>query len=111
MTDTTRPPVPRKLREMLKDYPQHIERLQEALDYVTQTSSAGVDPFERATWALESRLGKFVIEAREEVEAAEASGDAAAIERAKEKESLMSRASWKHVWRSDDALWNFFGQR
>ncbi|WP_241200794.1 hypothetical protein [Lysobacter enzymogenes] len=84
-----RPPVPKGLREMLKDYPEHIERLQEVLNYVVETSSAGVSPFDRAIWVLEARLETFISEARDELEAAEASGDAEAIARAKDKKYLM----------------------
>lgn len=49
---------------MLKDYPEHIDHLQEVLNYVTETSSAGVDPFDRAIWVLEGRLETFITEAR-----------------------------------------------
>jgi len=86
------PPVPQRLREMLKDYPGHIDRLQEVLNYVVETSSAGVGPFDRAIWVLESRLGTFIDEAGTELHAAEASGDAEAIARAEAKESLMFSA-------------------
>jgi hypothetical protein len=55
---------------------------------------------------LESRLGAFIAEAREQLKAAEVSGDAVAIAKADGKERLMSRASWKHVWLSDDSLWD-----
>jgi hypothetical protein len=102
------PPVPQRLREMLKDYPKHLERLQEVLNHVIQTSSAGVEPFDRAIWVLESRLGTFVSEAREEVQQAESDGEAIAIEQAKAKESLMSRARQKRHWIADDALWSYF---
>lgn len=38
------PPVPQKLREMLKDYPGHIERLQEVLDYAIDPTKTHVMP-------------------------------------------------------------------
>ncbi len=79
------PPVPAPLREMLKDYPGHIERLQEALAEVQIKKSSGVDPFERAIWALEGRLGTFISEVHEELEATKASGDPQAIAQASEK--------------------------
>ena len=90
------PPVPQRLREMLHDYPEHIERLQEVLNYVIETSSAGVEPFDRAIWVLESRLETFIDEARTELQAAQASGDAEAIEQAEAKERLMFRAYSKN---------------
>jgi hypothetical protein len=102
------PPVPQRLREMLTEYPEHIERLQEALNTVIEKPSKVTPPFEVAIWVLESRLGAFIAEAREQLKAAEVSGDAVAIAKADEKERLMSRASWKHVWLSDDSLWDYF---
>lgn len=87
-----RPPVPKSLREMLKDYPEHIERLQEVLNYVVETSSAGVSPFDRAIWVLEGRLETFISEARDELKAAEARGDAEAIQRARTKRHVFGSA-------------------
>jgi hypothetical protein len=34
------PPVPQRLREMLKDYPEHVERLQEALNRLLEKKNA-----------------------------------------------------------------------
>lgn len=86
------PPVPQKLREMLKDYPEHIERLQEVLNVIIQKPMYGTPPFERAIWLLEGRLETFIAEARAELKAAEASGDAEAIQQAKVKRSVMGTA-------------------
>ena len=102
------PPVPARLREMLKDYPMHIERLQEALNTVVDKPLKATPPFEVAIWALESRLGAFVTEARKERREADATGNEEAISQADAKERLMSRASWKHVWITDEALWEYF---
>ena len=91
------PPIPQRLREMLKDYPGHLVRLQEVLNSVVDgPDRAKGSPdytFEHATWALEGRLGTFVHEAQDELEAAKASGDAEAIARAEAKEFLMGCAS------------------
>jgi len=100
------PPVPAKLREMLKDYPEHIERLQERLIVVAEAPRSSVPRFELAVWALEGRLDTFISEARGELAAATASGDPAVIEKADAKERLMSQAAWKHVWIGDEALWD-----
>ncbi|WP_236621835.1 hypothetical protein [Luteimonas huabeiensis] len=89
MTALPPPPVPQKLRDMLKDYPEHIERLQETLQRIVNKRLPGADPFERAIWLLESRLSTFISEARDELQAAESSGDPEAIKRAKEKELRM----------------------
>lgn len=86
------PPVPQKLREMLKDYPEHLERLQEVLIDAVDPARAHLMPFDEAIWALEGRLETFISEARNELQAAVANGDAEAIERAKAKELLMLHA-------------------
>lgn len=104
------PPVPQRLREMLDEYPGHIERLQEVLSHVIRTSSAGVDPFDRAIWALEGRLEAFVSEAKNERLAAESDGDPQMIAKAVEKEKTMSMARPKRQWISDEALWAYFQQ-
>jgi hypothetical protein len=105
------PPVPQRLREMLKDYPEHIHTLQEDLNKVASKRHPGVDPFDVAIWMLEGSLGTFISEARAELEAAQASGDAGAIERAEAKESLMFRArsgnGGMRLGLMDD-LWNYF---
>lgn len=62
------------LREMLKDYPEHIERLQEALNSVVERPMKGTPPPEVAIWELEGTLETFVSEAREELRAGEESG-------------------------------------
>lgn len=107
----TRPPVPQRLREMLKDYPEHVERLQEALNRLLEKRMSGAAPFERAIWLLEGRLETFAHEAQEEMQVAQSGGDVAAIAKAEAKEKLMSQACWKHVWVSDDALWRYFEQQ
>ncbi|MCU1125268.1 hypothetical protein JAK51_03310 [Stenotrophomonas maltophilia] len=57
------PPVPATLREMLKDYPEHIERLQEVLNRsVERSRKIPFMPFDNAIWALEGRLQTFAIE-------------------------------------------------
>jgi hypothetical protein len=86
------PPVPKTLRDILRDYPEHIERLQEVLNSAVDPSKTHLMPFDEAIWALEGRLGTFIDEAREELKAAEASGDPLAVERAKAKQLLMGRA-------------------
>ena len=92
MRHASPPPVPQKLRDMLKDYPEHIETLQADLNRVVQDPFKGTPMSEQAIWALEAALDAFIDEARKELQAAEASGDPAAIEQAKAKELLMFRA-------------------
>lgn len=101
------PPVPAKLREMLKDHPEHIGRLQNLLTAVAEDPHPYAPRFEVAVWALEDQLDAFHNEAMAELEAAKASGDPEAIERADAKERLMSQAAWKHVWIGDKELWDY----
>ncbi|RMH93418.1 hypothetical protein EBB59_05970 [Lysobacter pythonis] len=77
---------------MLRDYPEHIVRLQEVLNSAIDPTKTHLMPFDEAIWALEGALEAFIDETRKELRAAEASGDPAAIARAEEKISLMRRA-------------------
>lgn len=91
MTSNQNPPVPQGLREMLKDYPEHIQRLQDALNEYARKPFK-LMPFDGAIWALEGRLETFCLEASEEVRMAEESRDPARISRAREMKSAFSAA-------------------
>ncbi len=90
------PPIPQRLREMLKDYPGHLTRLQEVLNFVLDgprpARGSTNHVFEQVIWALEGRLETFIHEAKDELEAAQASGDSEAVVHSKEKLSLMRRS-------------------
>ncbi|WP_235303977.1 hypothetical protein [Stenotrophomonas geniculata] len=86
------PPVPAKLQEMLKDYPEYIERLQKALNSVKDRRIKSTPPFEAAVWLLEDHLSGFIAEARAELATAETSGNPQAIAQANEKLELMFMA-------------------
>ena len=103
------PSVPQRLREMLKDYPEHVERLQEVLTPFAVPKTRFM-PFDEATWALEGRLESFINEAREELAIAEASGDTTTLERAKVKLDLMFDARSRNFGGLHDLeeLWNYF---
>lgn len=101
------PPVPDGLQRMLAAYPHHIERLQQVLNSVVEHPASGVLPFERATWALEGRLETFISEAREELEKAEAKGDADEVAKAKKKELLMLHSRSWNCW-DDENLREYF---
>ncbi len=92
MSQPSSPPVPQKLQEMLKDYPEYIDRLQNDLMRVITKPSKSTPPFEVAIWELEGTLETFISEARAELKAAEASGDRDAIARAKLKRSILGSA-------------------
>ncbi|QHG86403.1 hypothetical protein ACCQ13_04770 [Xanthomonas sp. NCPPB 1638] len=102
------PPVPQKLRELLKDYPELIERLQQQLNFAVRRPSKVTPPFEWAIWMLEDELGSFISEAREEIERAQADDDAEKIKSAEQKKLLMLRASSKYVWITDDEFGSYF---
>ena len=86
------PPVPQKLREMLKDYPEHLDEIQKTLNDIVEKPPHGTPPFEMAVWMLEDTLSAFVSEASEKLKAAETSGNAQAIAKAEAKQLLMFRA-------------------
>ncbi|MDT3472601.1 hypothetical protein [Stenotrophomonas maltophilia] len=83
------PPVPAKLREILKDYPGHIEQLQKVLNSVMDRRIRSIPPFEAAVWLLEDHLSGFISEARAELATADASGNPEAIAQAQGKVELM----------------------
>ena len=91
----TKPPplsVPLGLQEILKDYPELIQRLQGDLTHIVEKPSPVTPPLERAIWMLEDSLDLFISEARQELNAAEASGDSGAIARAKAKKFAVGSA-------------------
>lgn len=85
------PPVPQGLRELLKDYPDHIQRLQEALNSYVQKPFR-LMPFDGAIWVLEGSLETFIAEARQEIGNAETDGDPEAIALARAKKSAFGSA-------------------
>ena len=74
---------------MLRDYPEHIERLQEALRTFVATPKLRLQPYDDALWTLETLVTGFIDEASEELREAEGSGDPARIARARAKRELM----------------------
>jgi hypothetical protein len=88
------PPVPQVLQEALKDYPELIAQLQDAISDLGirpgMSREQRTDQFEMAIGSLEGGLNHFVGLAAAEVRAAEATGDAALIAKARGKEMLMS---------------------
>lgn len=103
------PPVPAKLREMLKDYPEHIERLQAALNTVVEKPSKAAPPFEVAIWVLEGGLETFISEARDELDTANAGDDSEAMSLAEGKLRLMFRArSGNGGMKGMHDLWEYF---
>ena len=91
MSDHSAPPIPRWLQERLKDYPEQLARLQQALcDYARKPFK--LMPFDGAVWAIEGCLETFAAEARREVKDAEAAGDATALAQAKARKLAFGSA-------------------
>jgi hypothetical protein len=90
---TEYPRVPQVLQEALKDYPELIAKLQEAISdlgiYPGMHRSLRTDQLEKAISSLEGGLGYFYSLAVQELKSAEVSGDAEAIAKAKAKKTLM----------------------
>jgi hypothetical protein len=106
------PPVPQPLREMLKDYPELIEELQQDLSSLVAEMIGkrpnATPPFERAVWLLQDVMGAFYSDAREEFSAAEQSGDPVLIEKAETKRHLVGSARLRRVWSDNDELSDYF---
>jgi len=103
------PPMPQRLRELLKGYPRHLELLQKDLDDLIEDHAKSIPLFEQAVWALEGRTSAFIREAQAELEQAQAGGDPAAVEKAGGKASLMRRARSANGGLGDlDNLWSYF---
>jgi ABC-type nitrate/sulfonate/bicarbonate transport system substrate-binding protein len=102
------PPVPQKLREMFADYPELIQRLQEALDYYVEKALEH-KPYDGAIQALLNILTELGSEARVELKAAKASGDATSIVRADKKNILIFEAGYIVFEKVDLVdLWDYF---
>ena len=104
------PPVPQRLRELLKDYPELIQTLQNDLNAVMLNPSKVTPLFDSMIWTLEDALGLFITQARGELEAAQADGNAQAIAEADAKLDLMfdarSSNNGMDSFHMDD-LWNY----
>lgn len=87
----TPPQVPPRLRELLKDYPEHVENLQTVLNEFAERTPR-VQPLDEAIWALQNRLDCFLQEAVRQLEAARADGNPLLIDRAERARSTMGRA-------------------
>ncbi|GAA4795644.1 hypothetical protein [Lysobacter hankyongensis] len=103
------PPIPQRLRELLKDYPGHLVRIQEDLNDLLLNHAKSIPLFEQAIWALEGQTSAFIREAQAELEAAQEVGDADEIARAEVKEELMfSARSVNDGLKGLHELWSYF---
>ena len=103
------PPVPKKLQEMLADYPDLIERLQQVLNSSAERSRRlPLLPFDDAISALDGRHSTFLYEARDELTSAEAGEDEGLIDAAKRKKSAVSMAGVTQLWITDEQFHAYF---
>lgn len=58
------PPVPKKLCELLRNYPEHIERLRAAVEKAASAGGADAPRTEYIAWALENVLESFIMRRR-----------------------------------------------
>lgn len=102
------PPVPKKLCELLQNYPEHIERLRAAVEKAASAGGADAPRTEYIVWALGNVLESFISEAKNELDAARAAGSTGDVAKAEAKEMLMNRAALKQQWIGDSGLIEFF---
>lgn len=102
------PPVPKKLCELLQNYPAHIERLRSAIEKAASDGGANAPRTEYIVWVLEDVLESFISEAKNELAAARSAGCADDIAKAEANEMLMRRAAPKQQWIGDSGLLEFF---
>jgi hypothetical protein len=106
------PPVPPRLREMLKDYPELIQMIGDDLNALVEKMlrEAHFPPYEEAVWYLEDKLEALYIRAESEAKAAELGGDPELIDMSKQKCFLIGRTRSVRPWhdRSEHSLWKYF---
>ena len=103
------PPIPKRLRELLKDYPGHLVRIQEDLNDLVFNHARSIPLFEQAIGNLEGRTAAFIREAQAELEVAQVIGDQDAIAGAELKVGLMRQSRSANVGLGNlDELWNYF---
>ncbi|KLC01099.1 hypothetical protein TB9_09415 [Xanthomonas perforans] len=96
------------MRESFKDYPDHIARLESALQESVDKPSPITPPLEFAIWAIEGCLDTFIDESREKLRIAEQTGDQEAIALAKATHLLMLHSAANGTWKEQN-LMDYFG--
>ena len=99
------PQVPRSVREVLKDYPEVIEDLQNSLTTIHYGMDGPMD-FERAVWRLKDKLGGRQGDANRDTDRAKARGDLDAAKQSNEKAMVLAKAG--HSIHAGDDLWSYF---
>lgn len=80
-----RPPIPQRMRDLLSEYPDLLERLQDALDEVVTKPERGIPPYEVAIWALQDTLEGAIFRAQGELAAQQGGSDALLVRQLEKK--------------------------
>ena len=94
-------PVPQSLREILRDYPELIQEIQDALDRIVVSPRHGTPIIDQTIWMLEDVLGEFTLRAAKELKEAQGTFDPSAIARAEAKQASVVKARPKRAWLLD----------
>ena len=101
------PPFPARLREMLKDYPDHIADLQRLIASFADKPTSW-SRYEELIWAFEDSASSFFQDAGAELKVAKESGDVDLISKAEEKEKQMGRIVLQSPWVGDAEFRAYF---
>lgn len=89
-----RPPIPQRMRELLSEYPDLLERLQDALDEVVTKPAHSIPPYEVAIWTLEDTLSGMISQTRRELDLQQGGDDSLlALQLEKKMDVLFSARS------------------
>ena len=106
--DLTEAPIPKKLRELLEEFPECIVQLEVALAKVVAEPASIVTPLERAVSAIEDVAEALNVQARKRLESSLDAGDAEKVASAEREMKLLNRLLWKELWAGDPAFVKFF---
>lgn len=101
------PPFPARLREMLKDYPDHIADLQRLIASFAEKPTPW-SRYEELIWAFEDSASSFFQDAGAELKVAKESGDVELILKADAKEKQMGRIVLQKPWLGDAEFRDYF---
>lgn len=96
-----RPPIPQRIRELLSEYPDLLERLQDALDEVVTKPAHSIPPFEVAIWTLQDTLEGFIYSAQGELAVQEGGGDDLLVRQLEKKIDVLFSAAARGDGRRD----------
>lgn len=104
-------PLPRKLCELLEEFPGYLLQLEVALAKVVAEPASIATPLERAVCAIEDAAEAVNVQARKKLAIARDDGDAAGIAAAEEEMKVVNRLLWTELWAGDPAFVKFFQEQ